>query len=369
MLLTDVVNGLYTSGNAKLYFKNYNYNDKTQRVIEFSIDENGKLKIEFKIEVYDRTYWNGRKTNSFARLEESFTQCVYEGDELDMPIASLLHSTLFNRDDLVEYRYSSSYVGEKENGKGMAINQLYKLAYSMLSVYDKYEAKNGLEDIDNIIYQTIKGSESSTLNILLEGSKSFDPKTDELLDYKEILSRLSSKTTEVRNKLIEAKQIWANALGENIKMQPSPVIEIEPIEILTLEPHLTNAERFQKAKEQVRSNDDKITTVVLNNGTDNELRTQAINALSKWMDDRCISSYQGQQWIHVNIGDDSIYINEEGYNTLISRLVLDTRNINPDLAKELSKMLYCEMAEQMEIDPNVNDEHFTYADFTNSHTR
>ena len=45
MLLLDVVNGLYTNGKAKLYFKNNNYNDKAQRVIEFSIDENGKLKI------------------------------------------------------------------------------------------------------------------------------------------------------------------------------------------------------------------------------------------------------------------------------------------------------------------------------------
>lgn len=369
MLLIDVVNGLYTSGNAKLYFKNYNYNDKTQRVIEFSIDESGKLKIEYKIEIYDRIYWNGRKINSFARLEESFTQCIYNEDELDMPIASLLHSTLFNYGDLVEYHYSSSYVGEKENGKGIAINQLYKLAYSMLSAYDEYDAKNGLEDIDNIIYQTIKGNSNSMINILLKNSKKFDAEQDEILDYKEILSRLSNKTTEVRNKLIEAKQIWSNALGQNITMKPSPVIEIEPFEVLTLEPHLSNSERFQKSRNLSKSNEDMITTVVLKNGNSNELRTQVINSLSKWMDDRGISSHQGQQWIHVNVDDDSIYINEEGYNTLRSRLVLDTKEINPELSKELSKMLYYEMANQMEINPDVNDEHFTYADYTKTHTR
>lgn len=367
MLLLDVVNGLYTNGKAKLYFKNNNYNDKAQRVIEFSIDENGKLKIEYKIEMYDRVFWNGRKTNSFARLEETFKLCEYDEDNMSMPVASLLYSTLFNFKDLVEYDYSSSYVGEKENGK-VAINELYSLAYSMLSVYDKYEAQNGLNDINNIIYQSIKGSNDSTINILLEGSKKFDAGAEGLLDYKEILLRLSNKTTEVKNKLIEAKQIWANALGEKVTINPAPIIEIEPFETLELAPHLSNLERFQKSREMVNSSD-KITTVVLKNGTENELRAQAINALSKWMDDRCISSYQAQQWIHVNIGNDSIYINEEGYNTLISRLVLDTNEINPEFSKELSKMLYHEMALQMEIDPNIKDEHFTYADYTNTYTR
>ena len=32
-------------------------------------------------------------------------------------------------------------------------------------------------------------------------------------------------------------------------------------------------------------------------------------------------------------------------------------------------MLYHEMALQMEIDPNIKDEHFTYADYTNTYTR
>ena len=87
------------------------------------------------------------------------------------------------------------------------------------------------------------------------------------------------------------------------------------------------------------------------------------------MDERCINSFQHAQWIHVNISNDKIYINEEGYNTLISRLVLDTKNIDKNLAKEISESLYYEMATQMEIKPNRNNEHFSYSDYTTPRRR
>ena len=370
MILLDVLNGLYGSGNAKLYLKGYN-NEKTQRVIEFSIDENGKLKIEFNIEIYDRLFWNGNKKSTSAILKETIKQCVYNENELDIPISTLVYESIMQiiyskTNCLVEYHYSSSYA--EKNNSLLALNQLYNLANSMLSVYDDYEAKDGLHDMNNIIYQSVKGSSNSALNILLSYSRENKEEKSENVDYKEMLNKLTEKITEVANKFIEAKQIWANALGEKVTINQEPIIEIEPFETLELAPHLSNLERFQKSREMVNSSD-KITTVVLKNGSENDLRTQAINALSKWMDDRCISSYQAQQWIHVNIGNDSIYINEEGYNTLISRLVLDTSEINPEFSKELSKMLYNEMALQMEINPNIKDEHFTYADYTNTYTR
>ena len=91
----------------------------------------------------------------------------------------------------------------------------------MLNVYDGYEAKNGLHDINNLIYQSIKGSSNATLNILLKNAKFFDSEKDEVIDYKKILKRLNEKVTEVANKFIEAKQIWANALGEKVTINPN----------------------------------------------------------------------------------------------------------------------------------------------------
>lgn len=366
MILLDVINGLYSSGNAKLYLKSYN-NEKAQRVIEFGIDENGKLKIEFNIEIYDRPFWNGYKKNTSAILEETIKQCDYGDKELDIPISTLVYESIMqtilsSTSCLVEYHYSSLYAGK--NNSQIALNQLYKLAYSMLSVYDNYEVKDGLHDVDNIIYQSVKGSSNSSLNILLSGYKRMTNETEELLDYKEILKKLNEKTTEVANKFIEAKQIWSNEVGKKYSTEKAPIIEIEPYEVLTLQPHLSNTERFEKSKNKNMEARELETHIELKGATESDIRTQAINALSKWMDERCINSYQRVQWIHVNLGDESIYINEEGYNTLISRLVLDTKSISPKLARELSETLYYEMANQMEIIPKENDEHFTYSDYT-----
>ena len=94
-----------------------------------------------------------------------------------------------------------------------------------------------------------------------------------------------------------------------------------------------------------------------------------IRELSKWMDERAINSYQSLQWIHINIGDDSVYINEEGYNSLISRLEFDTTHISPELAEQISVLLYQEMARQMEINPGPRSEDFTYNDFRRAHKR
>lgn len=368
MILLDIINGIYGSGNAKLYLKGYT-NEKAQRVIEFSVDDNGKLKIDFNIEIYNIPFWKGNKKNHFAKLEETIKQCSYDEKEFDIPISTLLYESIMqiinssNR-HLVEYHYLSSYA--EENDSQLALNQLYKLAFSMLSVFDNYETKDGLHDTDNIIYQSVKGSSNSVLNIMLSHSGENLDETSETLEYKEILKRLNEKTTEVANKFIEAKQIWANEIGEKYSSEKAPVIKIEPFELLTLEPHLSNAERFEKARNGNVEPKELETYIELKGTTENDIRTQAINALSKWMDDRCISSYQGVQWIHVNIGDDSIYINEEGYNTLLSRLVLDTKSIDPKLAKEISVTLYNEMAYQMEIMPTENDEHFTYSDYTST---
>lgn len=371
MILLDVLNGLYGSGNAKLYLKGYN-NEKTQRVIEFSIDENGKLKIEFNIEIYDRLFWNGNKKSTSAILKETIKQCVYNENELDIPISTLVYESIMQiiyskMNCLVEYHYSSSYA--EKNNSLLALNQLYKIANSMLSVYDDYEAKDGLHDMNNIIYQSVKGSSNSALNILLSYSRENMEEKSENIDYKEILNKLTEKITEVANKFIEAKQIWSNELGEKYSIEKAPIVKIEPFETLILQPHLSNKERYQKSINKNKESEEREIYVELKGETENDIRAQAINALSKWMDDRCINSFQRVQWIHVNIGNDSIYINEEGYNTLLSRLVLDTKSIDPKLAKEISITLYNEMAYQMEIVPSESDEHFTYSDYTTTMRR
>ena len=43
MVLIDVINGLYGSGESKVFLKNIDGNSKLQRVINFFIDKNGNL--------------------------------------------------------------------------------------------------------------------------------------------------------------------------------------------------------------------------------------------------------------------------------------------------------------------------------------
>ena len=390
MLLVDVINGLYSSGKAKLYFPaEIGRRNANQRVIEFGIDNEGNLTAELKLELYDYPYWNGVKFDKYACLEEDLSQTIYNSDSIDLPVSSLLCCNLLQQPKdskkyVVVQNYSYSYMAdEKNSNKMLALNQLYSMVDRMLSGFANLDVPDTFDSADNLFFRAVRSvqrldqrkTRAGLQNILLQGERDSNLETDEMLGYREIIDRLSASILEFRKKYAKAKMVvFGNSkkpldYDEELNLQ---YVDDERLNPYTLNPednpHLTNQQRREKQlSESIGYGGVK--QIILSGSDSMAIQLQAVRELSRWMDERAINSYQASQWIHINIGDNSIYINEEGYNSFISGLEFDTTQISPELAEQISVLLYYEMARQMEINPSPRSEHFTYNDYRRTHQR
>ena len=102
-LIVELVNAIYTNGNAKFYFGNTR--EKDVHLINFEVDQTGKLSIRSKMEEYDQKFSDGKSINPNAKLKSSFdvTDIDYAENKLDIIISltflSFLKLSLIRMDE------------------------------------------------------------------------------------------------------------------------------------------------------------------------------------------------------------------------------------------------------------------------------
>lgn len=130
-LIVDLLNAIYTNGNAKFYFRNTN--GKTVALIHFDVDQNGKLSIRSKMEKYDKCFSDGKNINQDANLLSSWdvTDTDYAENKLDYIIAVMLDWNL-----LLQNFTGSTFITSQQRdikiNTDAASKKVFDMAISML---------------------------------------------------------------------------------------------------------------------------------------------------------------------------------------------------------------------------------------------
>ena len=133
-LIVELVNAIYTNGNAKFYFGNTR--EKVVHLINFEVDQTGKLSIRSKMEEYDQKFSDGKSINPNAKLKSSFdvTDIDYAENKLDIIISEMLDWSLYLQ-QFKDYNLGTFITSQQNDGKPntvAATKKVFDMAISML---------------------------------------------------------------------------------------------------------------------------------------------------------------------------------------------------------------------------------------------
>lgn len=218
--LLQVLSELNKGNSCKLYLLDNGINMPPNHYIlfNFKIGDNGQLEISKETEVYDRPYFIRGEINKAANVREQMEMIRYPGDNMTTPISTLLYCSLFKTDDLIVSgaRGKISYLDNT-----LALNQLFALASSMLSVSENGTTKFGYDIVDSSMLQIIKGSSDSFYTKLAEKAKYFNPEDDRKLSYSEMVQKLEDSLDTFADKFDQTKSVWDRINNFQLDQFPS----------------------------------------------------------------------------------------------------------------------------------------------------
>lgn len=167
-MISKLIENVQKYGNCSFYM-NDDKNKKANRVIEFLVDEDGNLKVNFKMEIYlVGRYWNGFEFSKDSK-SQIFSECVLvDGANLITSIAAVMKWSFYENyigvDADKDYMLAQDGVAFNTD---RAVHILYNTACAMLSDFDKQD-----------YHQWFLGSPNAKINLFIK--KAANVKNEEI---------------------------------------------------------------------------------------------------------------------------------------------------------------------------------------------
>ena len=194
-MICELLENLRLYGNSSIYlYRDFGRKSKNQNdVIEFSVNEEGKLVVKSKIKVYDRPYWDGSKFDDKAiqYRELDIYQC--KENELVSPLSLVMYCSI--KGHWSGINADKTKVGDLTK-TAKARRKIYNMASRMIANWTPKE-----------ITQSIRGDENCTTNMLCY--KEMQELPEENLKYVGLAgSFMAGKMAKFATQYRQIEEIW-----------------------------------------------------------------------------------------------------------------------------------------------------------------
>ncbi len=185
----ELISNIHQYGNSKLYMQSQNPN--VNRVLEFSVDDDGNLNVVGKLEVFDKPFWNGSKIDESAIMIRSIESCQFSKKDLDMNIAVIVLSTFY---------YSNLPIMAKQEvptnvNTDKAANVIYQMANSMLQLSNA-ELTHWVLGRDNDIENMLINKASQSIV------------SDDIKPVPVLIDNIENQVKDVNARLTNVHNVW-----------------------------------------------------------------------------------------------------------------------------------------------------------------